>query len=365
MAAISAANLIGSMRTVAIVNFFGSAKTAWLADDKEFEDISMPQSALKSFLEFRKKNPDTPEQLAEYLDRKNFGLCCITDEIYPPALKKIPTPPAVLYYCGELQPFAERISIVGTRHNTDYGRQVALEFSRELAAAGATIVSGAAKGIDTFAHIGAMKAGRTVAVLGGGINFYYKNGNKKFFEEIAEKGLVISEFNPNLPPNTGTFPARNKIIAGLSRGVIAVEGDIDSGAFITLGYAKDFNRDVFAVPGNIFSHRSRGCNTWIANGDAILLSSAQYILDRYDFEYEKISIEKEKILPAVEKKIVMPELTEIEKKIFDIIPAEEYITVDEILDKIDEVAINEILDIMLSLDLKKYVVEDNGRYKRK
>ncbi len=363
MAAIGAANLIGSTRTITITNFFGSAENAWSAEPEEFENINLPAGALKSFLEFRKNNPNTPEMLEEYLAKKNFGLCCINDEDYPPILKNIPQPPAVLYYRGELKTFADRVAIVGTRHNTDYGRNVALNISENLARAGLTIVSGAAKGIDTFSHIGALKAGRTVAVLGGGINFYFKSEDKNILEEISETGLVISEFNPNLRPDKGTFPARNRIIAGLSRAVIVVEAGDTSGALLTATEAKKISRDIFAVPGNIFSQKSRGCNNLISNGDAILLKDFHDILDRYNFVYEKI--------PVVEKsapKKIAPEikLDGLAKKIFDIIPEDDYITPDEIFDQLDEdIQFYELSATLTELWQKDLIIENLQRYKRK
>lgn len=367
MAAIGAANLIGSTRTVAIANFFGGAENAWNAEPGEFENINLPASALKSFLEFRKNNPNTPELLEEYLAKKNFNLCCITDEDYPPILKDIPQPPAVLYYRGELQTFAERIAIVGTRRNTDYGRNVALNISENLARAGLTIVSGAAKGVDKFSHIGALRSGRTVAVLGGGINYYFNSEDKNLLEEISETGLVISEFNPNLPPNPGTFPARNRIIAGLSRAVIVVEAGDKSGALLTVAEAKKIRRDVFAIPGNIFSAKSRGCNNLIMNGEAILLKDFHDILSRYNFKYEQIPVvKKSESTKFVEKKI-LPEikLSGLQKKIFDIIPADDYITPDEIFEQLDEdVQFYELSAILTELWQKDIITENLQRYKR-
>lgn len=373
MAAIGAANLIGSTRTVTIANFFGSAENAWNAEAGEFENINLPASALKSFLEFRKNNPNTPEILQEYLAKKNFNLCCITDEEYPPILRNLLQPPAVLYYRGELQTFAERIAMVGTRQNTEYGRQVALDISENLARAGLTIVSGAAKGIDKFSHVGALRSGRTVAVLGGGINYYFKTEDKNLLEEISETGLVISEFNPNLPPNIGTFPARNRIIAGLSRAVIVVEAGDKSGALLTVAEAKKIRRDIFAVPGNIFSAKSRGCNNLIMNGEAILLKDFHDILSRYNFTYEQIpAVKKSPPKKIVEKKIiekkVLPEikLNGLAKKIFDIIPADDYITPDEIFYQLDEdIQINELAAVLTELWQKDLVAEDNQRYKRR
>ena len=361
MAAIKAANLMGSQRVIKISNFFGSAQKAWTASRADIEKVNLPKSALESFLEFRKKFPEAPEMLEGFCEKKKFDLCCIADEEYPPILKEISSPPAIFYYRGNLKTFAERIAIVGTRECTEYGKKVALELGEKLAAAGLTIVSGAAKGIDTFAHIGAMKTGRTVAVLGGGMNHYFKSDKKNLLEEISENGIVISEYSPNFVPTQGSFPARNKIIAGLSRGVIVVEAGETSGALLTAEDAKNFGRDVFSVPGSIFSPKSLGCNNLVKNG-ATLLNDFHDVLEKYNFSSEKISE------PVEEKKILENKSFELEgneKKIFDIIPAEEYITLDEILEQAEDIEVTEIPPIIIELELKNCIVEDAGRYTRK
>lgn len=370
MAAIKAANLMGSQRVIKISNFFGSAEKAWNARREEIEKINLPTNALDSFLEFKKKFPEAPEMLEGFCEKKNFKLCCILDEDYPSILKKIPSPPAIFYYRGNLKTFAERVAIVGTRKNTEYGKKVALRLGEKLAAAGLTVVSGAADGIDTFAHVGAMKTGRTAAILGGGISYYFKSDKKNLLEEISENGIVVSEYSPNFIPNQGSFPARNKIIAGLSRGVIVVEAGGKSGALLTADDAKNFGRDVFAVPGNIFSEKSLGCNNLIKNG-AILLNDFHDVLEKYNFAVEEnlfVEESKKNSPPVEEKKILESkpvELNDAEKKIFDIIPAEEYITLDEILEQADDIDVTEISSIMLELELKNYIVEDAGRYTKK
>lgn len=359
MATVNAADKIGSQRTIKMSKVFGSAENFWKADGEEIEKSVLPPSAVKSFLDFREKHPDAPEKLAEFCKAKNFGLTCISDEDYPPILREISSPPAVLYYRGKIETFAERIAIVGTRDYTDYGKTVASNLGEELATAGLTVVSGAAMGIDIFAHRGALKFGRTVAVLGSGINWAFNHGGRKLFEEISERGVVLSEFNPNFRPNAGTFPSRNRIIAGLSRGVIVVEAGKKSGALITANFAGDFGRDVFAVPGNISLPKSIGCNELIRDG-AILITSAQDVLDQYNFELKKVSSNDEKILTQEPVK-----LDGVEKKIFDIIPADEYITLDEILMQIDDIDASEISSMMIELELKNCIVEDSGRYIRK
>ena len=243
-----------------IVKFFGSAKEAWFAQTGDIKNLGIRKSSLESFIEFRTKYPDAPEKLVSYCDRKKIGLCCISDEDYPPLLKEIDSPPMFFYYRGKLEPFVKRIGIVGSRENTPYGECIALQLGESLAAAGVTVVSGAARGIDTFAHRGALRTGRTVVVLGCGINCNVSREREKFLAQIAESGVVLSEFNPQVAPTAGTLAARNRIIAGLCKGIVVVEAALKSGSLITSDFAFKYGRKVFAVP------NSDGCNKIIREG---------------------------------------------------------------------------------------------------
>ncbi len=349
VAALSAVNFLGSQRVQRLIEFFGSAEKAWKMDAEQIYQTGLPAKAAESFLEFRQKNPHAPEQLFEFCTVKKIGLCSIVDAEYPTLLKEINFPPPIFYYLGKLEPQAERIAMVGTRHNTIYGERAAQSISSELAEAGFTIVSGAAIGIDTFSHKGALKFGRTVAVLGHGISQIPRE-KRRLLNEIAEHGMVMTEFSPNMPASAGSFITRNRIIAGLSRGVIVVEAGQKSGALNTASYAGDYGRDIFAVPGSIFSEKSYGCNELIRDG-ATLIKNAQDILEFYNLATKK------KLEPQIE-------LEEDEQKIFDVIPFGEEITLDEILMQIDEIAPNEIPQLILNLELKNYIVDNAGRYTR-
>ena len=251
LAAMGGADGFGNKSIEKLVKFCGSAKAAWSADIDDLIHAGIMPKALDAFVAFRGKHPNAPEKLVGYCERHEFKICSFFDEDYPSLLKEIDAPPMFFYYRGNLEPLAQRIGIVGSRENTQYGQSVALELGEQLAAAGMTVVSGAARGIDTFAHHGALKTGRTVAVLGCGIEIAFRSGKKKFFEQMTERGVVLSEFPPQLRPNIGTFPARNRIIAGLSKGVVVVEAGKKSGALITSTYAGEYGRDVFAIPGQI------------------------------------------------------------------------------------------------------------------
>lgn len=357
MAALGGADGLGNKSIALLVKFFGTAKAAWFADVAELVKAGIRKNALEAFMAFRGQHPDAPEKLAAYCDRQKISLCSINDDDYPPVLKEIDSPPMSFYYRGKLEPFVQRIAIVGSRQNTCYGQSVALELGEQLAAAGLTVVSGAARGIDTFAHRGALKSGRTVAVLGCGINIIFPRENKKLLEQIAESGVVLSEFPPQLPPNTGTFPTRNRIIAGLSRGVIIVEAGKKSGALITSTYAGDYGRDVFAIPGQIYADKSEGCNDLIRDG-ATLIKSAQDVLDEYNITADALP-------EQIAKPVTEVKLDGMAAKVFEIIPSDGYITDDEILMQIEELNLNELPSIILALDMKNLIVDDAGRYKRK
>ena len=362
IAAICGAQQIGSARLKKLIDFFGNAKEIWNAEYGELEKAGLPNKALASFIDFRGKNPNAPEKLIDYCIETGVKLCSIVDEDYPPILKEIQLPPPVFYYYGQLQPFAERIAMVGTRDNTFYGQRVAMEVAEGLAAAGITIVSGAARGIDTYSHIGAMKCGRTVAVLGCGIAYAFLGSRGEIIRQIAENGVVMTNYNPSQRAGTETFPARNRIIAGLSRGVIMVEAGEKSGTNITCGYAGDYGRDVFALPGSIYSEKSVGCHNLIRDG-AILIRSADDVLDFYNWakngSADKNISDKKNIDNETLK------LEGVEKKVFDAIPSGDFISEEEILMKIDEVLPNELSLILLQLEIKNCIVAEDGRYSRK
>ena len=356
LAAMGGAIGLGNKSIAHLVKVFGNAQTVWSADVKDLLGSGVRRNALEAFIEFRRQHPDAPKRLVDYCERHKIKLCSIFDDDYPPILKEIDTPPMFFYYRGQLEPHAQRIAIVGTRDNTPYGQSVALELGRDLAAAGLTVVSGAARGIDTFAHRGALLTGRTVAVLGSGISIVPSHEKRKLFEQIVERGVVFSEFPPDLRPNAGTFPPRNRIIAGLCKGVIVVEAGKRSGALITSTFACEYGRDVFAIPGQVYADSSFGCNELIRD-DATLIKSAQDVLDEYN-----IAVNVTSGAPEVPKPL---DLSETAVKVLEIIPADKFITDDEILMSLDELNPWELPNIIIELDRKGCVEEDAGRYRRK
>ena len=217
-------------------------------------------------------------QTGRLLEQLQVRLIPFGDQRYPSLLRHIHDPPALLYLRGELQA-AEALAVVGSRRATEAGKSLTMEICAEIAARGITIVSGLARGIDTAAHRGALEGkGQTVAVLGCGIDRIYPPENARLFQSIVEHGAILSEYAPGTPPLAGHFPGRNRIISGLSRGVLVVEAAAESGSLITVDFALEQGREVFATPGPIFAVNSRGVNRLLKDG-ARLVTEARDILN--------------------------------------------------------------------------------------
>jgi len=242
-------------------------------------DAGLSSRAVKSLLEHGKFEPDAQKCLVRVQD-SGHGALALTDPEYPDLLKETPDPPALIFYDGTLDPHAPCISIVGSRNATRYGMDTACYLAERLTTLGFTIVSGMALGIDTAAHTGALEhnTGRTVAVLGSGLNHIYPRHNRPLYSRIRKQGAVISEFPPDTAPLPGNFPRRNRIIAGLSCGTVVVEAAQKSGSLITARLAGEYNREVFAVPGSIKSTKSRGTHHLIKQG-ARLIENEMDIID--------------------------------------------------------------------------------------
>ena len=231
--------------------------------------------------ELRKGPPEKAVEKELSLLRGVGGeIITLKDEGYPKRLRDIYDPPALLYVRGELKGEDElAVAVVGSRKTSPYGRWITEKVSQELARHGVTIVSGMARGIDSLAHWGAISGGgRTVAVLGCGIDVVYPSENRNLFTKIIDHGAILSEFPMGSPPEGGHFPKRNRIISGLSVGVVVVEAGERSGSLITAGYALEQGRDVFAVPGNVGAKGSRGTNQLIKEG-AKMVESSEDILE--------------------------------------------------------------------------------------
>lgn len=274
---------IGDAAIERLLSAFSSAKAVWEADiNKIREKKVLKEETLENLQRFKQSNPYFPEKLMESCKKCDAKVVAITDDNFPKMLKELKNPPTMLFYRGSLPNANDLcIAMVGSRRFTSYGKEVAQRIAADLAKCGVVIVSGAARGIDTASHVGALKTGRTIAVLGCGIDYVYPPENRKLFYEILEKGGgIISEYLPGAQPYPAFFPARNRIISGLSHGAIVVEAGKKSGALITADHALNDNRDVFAVPGSIFSNMSEGPNNLLKQG-AIPVTCAEDVLKEY------------------------------------------------------------------------------------
>lgn len=226
----------------------------------------------------------------ELAEKNNIKIVLYTNTLYPKPLVNLPDNPLVLYIKGNIRESDfDSISIVGSRNISNYGKTVTYNFSSYFASLGITIISGLARGVDTIAHICAIKnKSRTVAILGNGILENYPPENKKLQEEIAQNGALISEFSLTQRPDKNTFPRRNRIIAGLSKATLVTEASLKSGALITARICADYGKDVYTVPGSIYSEVSRGTNKLIQNGAGVALTPESLASDLgFTFENNK------------------------------------------------------------------------------
>ena len=271
-----------------LIKEFDGARAVFEAADKRVASVIGFRNSDRRALE--NKDLARAEEIYAFCKKHNVGLLTYEDERYPKSLREIDSPPVLLYYRGVLPGFDNlfAVSVVGTRHLSDYGRKNAFNISYDLATAGATVVSGMAMGIDGVAMAGAIAAGgRTIAVIGSGIDVCYPPQHLRLAREIVKSGCVITEFAPGTPPSRYNFPKRNRIISGLSAATLVVEGPEKSGALITARYASEQGKAVFAIPGSVGSTNSQLTNLLLKNG-ARICTSAEDILNGFVDKYGKI-----------------------------------------------------------------------------
>ena len=279
-AALGAAKGVDTARLLALVRSFGSPQDLYDAEEADIlaTGILSPERTAK-FVDSNRKNRKLPEMLQEQCERLCISVVPVVSSAYPERLKQILRPPAVLYVKGTLPDCRYSIGIVGSRMADAYGKKAAACFGRALAEAGVTVVSGGAKGIDTAAHEGALQGrGKTAAVLGCGPDIVYPPANRRLFEEIEANGALVSEYPPGTEPDRFRFPERNRIISGICQGIVLVQAAKRSGALITAEFAMDEGREVFCVPGNIYTDKSTGPHRLFKAG-ARLADSPQDILE--------------------------------------------------------------------------------------
>ena len=367
------------LKTVQLLrDVFGSAARALQATPAELEKIDKLPSAMRNRLQ-RKPIQYPIERELELIHEYGCQIVTLYDAAYPECLKEIDTPPLVLYIRGELTPEDSlSLSIVGSRDAKDYGRKVSYRLSYQLAQRGLTIVSGLAKGIDTSAHRGALESGgRTIAVMGSGLSFIYPTVNSDLAEKITESGALISEFPMKVQPKPKNFPRRNRIISGLTLGTVVVEASNRSGALITARLAGEQGREVFAVPGEIFSALSTGTHKLINSGaklintvDDLLNELPPYVLNQIQPQASTspraVPEQESPVNPQPSAEVPQPvptspppDLTPDERTVFDAIEAPSS-HIDTIV-RTTQLSISQISSALLMLELKGIVQQLPGK----
>jgi DNA processing protein len=290
---------IGPRRIAQLLGWFGDLQSAWTATEAQLREAGLEHQPVSNLLRVR-SHINLDAQM-ERIHRVGAAFITQADDHFPALLRSLPDAPPVLYVRGTLTGDDNRaLAIVGTRKATSYGRDAASVLSRQLAQQGITIISGLAQGIDAIAHRAALEAGgRTFAVMGCGVDIIYPNEHRDLAQEITRHGALISEFPLGTAPEARNFPRRNRLISGLSLGVLVVEAPIKSGALITAGIAGDHGREIFAVPGNIFSAMSSGTNRLIQDG-AKLVMNVDDILNELEIAHQVVETrtKTERIAPA-------------------------------------------------------------------
>jgi len=295
---------IGPMKVRALLDHFGDLETAWCADVSALSKVGLDRRALSSFLKTRGRlNLDAElDRLVEH----NIRALTWHDPEYPARLLQIPDPPPVLYVRGLLTSEDEwAVAVVGTRRASAYGKTVTRRLVTDLAVNHVTIVSGLARGIDGEAHRAALDAGgRTIAVLGCGLDLIYPPEHRNLARDVVANGALVSEYPLGTRPEASNFPPRNRIISGLSLGVLVVEAGFKSGALITADFAADQGRDVFAVPGNLYARSNEGTNRLIQDG-AKLVMGAEDILEELNLMMVAQQVEVRAVVPETETEALL------------------------------------------------------------
>ena len=288
---------VGRVRFKLLEGYFDSMEAAWSASEAELRAAGLDRRTIRSVVNGRRSVE--PEAEAERLLKSGVHAFTWHDEEYPARLKEIYDLPPLIYVKGSLLPDDERsVAVVGTRNPTHYGHQVTERLVGDIANSGVTIVSGLARGIDGVAHRTALEAGqRTVAVLGSGLDIIYPREHTNLSERIAENGALVSEHALGTRPDARNFPRRNRIMSGMTLGTLVIEAGRKSGALITARQALEENREVFAVPGNIFSDNSNGTNMLIRRGEAKLVTTCEDVLEELNLTAVTRQIEMAALFP--------------------------------------------------------------------
>lgn len=348
---------IGPVRARLLLEHFGAAPTILSASKSQLLQVHNIGAETAEAICTWEKNVDLAEEMKRIAD---FGCRVIiqSDDEYPASLREIYDPPLVLYAKGALSPKDKNaIAMVGSRQTTHYGIETARKLAYQLAYVGVTVVSGGARGIDTATHQGALAAkGRTICVLGTGINIVFPPENKELFERIAENGAVMTQFPFNRNGDKQSFAIRNRIVAGMTLGTVVVEADLNSGALITSNFATEYGRQVFAVPGRIDSPRSKGCHDLIKKG-AKLCEGAEDILSEFEYLFPASNKPPS---PGETGVLLALELSENEQRVLDTLRTDDDTSIDEVIRK-SGLPSSAVSVALLSLEMKRVVKQLPGK----
>ena len=353
---------VGPRVTARLLEHFGSAEAIFDAPRRELALLRLPPEAVESIAS--KELHARAESEVERVRQLGGDILVLDDGVYPALLRETYDPPVVLYVKGAWDECLERpcIAVVGSRRCSTYGQNAALMMSRELAQRGITIVSGLARGIDASAHRGALEAGgRTVAVMGTGLDQVYPRDHKKLAAEILNRGgAIVTQFPLATPPVSENFPYRNRVISGLSLGVLVIEAAENSGSLITARLAMEQNREVFAVPGNITSRNSFGTNYLIKGAGAKLVQQWQDVASELPAEIAAQLLPppsrkpKKKGEPLDQLKLTPPDLSEPELAIFNLLSTDTPLQIDTLAEG-TKLSITQLTSALLSLEMRELV----------
>ena len=338
---------IGAVRMQALINHFDTLESAWKAAPIDLARAGLSLKLIERIVQARGQ-VDLDKVWAK-IESQGIKILTWEDDAYPQRLKEIEQPPPVLYLRGDYVPDdLYAVAIVGTRRVTAYGRQITEELASYLAANGITVISGLARGVDAIAHQTALKAGgRTIGVLGSGVDKIYPPEHRQMAEQMMGQGAIVSDYAPGTPPDASNFPPRNRIISGLSLAVVVIEAGETSGALITAEFAAEQGREVFAVPGSILAPQSKGTNKLIQKG-ALPLLSINDLMQALNLSRMGEHKAARKIIPA----------DETEARVMNILGAEP-LHVDEIRHQ-TELPIEKVSAALALMELKGMVRQVGG-----
>lgn len=347
-------NGLGDVLIRRLVSKFNSPKDVFSASKSEILGVEgvgeTVVQKIKTYSDWEKVGKEVSK-----LKNLGFRLLSFQNNEYPSNLENIFNPPTLLYISGNIIESDKcALAVVGSRDCDEYGRGATEKFVRELSERGITIVSGMARGIDTVAHRSSLeKSCRTLAVLGNGLDIVYPHENMRLYERVAENGALISEFNLGTAPDSGNFPRRNRLLSGLSLGVLVIQASRKSGALITASYASEQNREVFSVPGNVNNNRSNGSN-WLIKKGAKLVDCVEDILEEIDAFRNLVSD------VSNERKVSFDHnLSEEERRIIGLFE-DKQLHVDEIIVK-SKLDVQDVLRILLDMELKGVIKQLPGK----